>query len=128
MNEEIKVEKFDSKFILPEARASLPKRFGIVTAFAQLGSTLSNWQADRALFSALTEGGYSPFRVIEIFEAGRCAAPGYGFGAPDTKAVQEIAKRFSQRAFYWIKDGKLQTKDTRTLVYDDEGEFHEFVV
>lgn len=127
MNEEIKVEKFDTKFVMPETR-SFPIRFGIVTAFTEKGSPLSNWQADRALFGALIEGGYTPFRIVAIHEGGKRASPGYGFGAPDTKSVQEIAKRFSQSVFFWIKDGKLQTKDTRTLVYEDEGALHEFLI
>ena len=135
MNEvtHIKVESDDTKFLLPEPNeSSLPNRFGIITAFSDPNGSkkqaLSNWQADRALFSALIEAGHIPFRVVAINDNGAKASPAFGFGAPDTKAVQEIAKRFSQSVFYWVNNGKLQLKDTRSLAFEDLGAFHERVI
>jgi hypothetical protein len=127
MNEEIKVEKFDTKFLITDHSMALPERFGIVSAFVNNGNPLSNWQADRGLFRALLET-CSPFRVVLISHDGHYAVPAYGFWSPDTKTVARIASRFSRETFFWIKDGHLQIKDTHSLAFDDLGRFDEFFI
>ena len=127
--QEIRVEAFASKFLL---RDVCPKRFGIVTAFSKTHErekqSLANWQADRSLFAAIKDAGFEPFSVIEVLCDGDITMPGYGFAAPDTKAVAEIAKRFNQESFYWVNNGKLQIKDAKSLAFDDLGSFDDFVI
>ena len=125
---EIKVVKFDGKFLMPES-ATFPVRFGIVSAFTHTGTPLSDWQADRALCASIREAGFIPFRVVCLSNnKGDKAWPSYGFAAPDTKSVAAIAAHFSQDAFFWINNDKLQLKDTKSLTFEHLGGFREFLV
>jgi hypothetical protein len=88
-----------------ESDGPRPKRFGVVTAYHPNGKTASaakNRAADRRLRLLLEQRKVPHARVTGGNKEGTHREPGWGFAAASPKDVRALARRFRQKAYFWI--------------------------
>jgi hypothetical protein len=87
-----------------------PKRFGVVTAFNPNGkkaSAAKNRAADRRLLLLLKQRKLPHARVTGGDKTGTHREPGWGVAAASPQEIRALAKRFKQKAFFWINGKRI---------------------
>lgn len=100
---------FTTRFELEDFDPDPATNFAIVTAFNpqdEASPDDANTRADECLRSELVGAGFTPFRVTGGSPDWTHQEPGWGFVTTLEDALV-IARRFNQRAIWWVESGQL---------------------
>jgi len=100
---------YDTVFLLEGAPSPLPEVFTIVTAWNPMDRACSaeqNQVSDTRLQQALQTIDSKTFRAIGCSPDFAHREPGWAIQCPFEQAL-ELARRFDQRAFWWIENNRL---------------------
>ena len=100
---------FETVFRLPDQSGQTTSTFAIVTAYNPMDEPCSvqiNHAADEALKALLDDEKLEAFRAIGGSLDMSHAEPGWAI-ATSLPVALEIARRFHQRALWWIENGEL---------------------
>lgn len=104
---------FSTYFSLEDAPEPLPCRFAIVTAFNPMDRKLShdeNRLADQSLKNLIKDRNLSHFRATGGSPDMSHSEPGWAIET-NLESALEMARKFNQRALWWIEDDELHLVD-----------------